>query len=91
MKKTIASLLVSLFATAAFAQSPAPVTAPVTVKTEVTQEQQGAQADAKVSKAKVTTKTVKHVQHKPVKVAKAVTVKKHKETTAVGVPAETVK
>ncbi len=37
MKKTIASLLVSLFATAAFAQSPAPATAPVTVKTEVTQ------------------------------------------------------
>jgi hypothetical protein len=90
MKKTIASLLASLFATAAFAQSPAPVTAPVTVKTEVTHEQQGAQADTKVSKAKVTTKTVKHVQHKPAH-AKAVTVKKTKETTVVGAPVETAK
>jgi hypothetical protein len=89
MKKTIASLLASLFATAAFAQSPAPATAPVTVKTEVTQEQ-GAQADTKVSKAKVTTKTVTHVKHKPAH-TKAVTVKKTKATTVVGVPVETAK
>ena len=90
MKKNIASLLASVFATAAFAQSPALETAPVTVKTEVTHEQQGAQADTKVSKAKVTTKTVKHVQHKPAH-AKTVTVKKTKATTVVGAPVEAAK
>ena len=55
VKKTIVTLIAGLFATAAFAQSPAPATTPATpsaVKAEAKHEKQEAKAEVKVAEAK---------------------------------------
>jgi hypothetical protein len=60
MKKIIATLIAGLFATAAFAQTPAPVTpaAPAAVKADAKVDAK-AEAKTEVKEAKTTTKHVK--------------------------------
>jgi ABC-type uncharacterized transport system YnjBCD substrate-binding protein len=59
MKNTIAALIAGLFATAAFAQTPAPAAPAAAVKAEAKHETQAAKAEAKETKAeaKVEAKT----------------------------------
>lgn len=80
MKKAIASLVVSLFATAAFAQTPAPAPAPDT------QAAQGATTATKTH-VKVAKKRVKHSMHKARHpLAKEVVAKKTKPAPATTQP-----
>jgi hypothetical protein len=74
MKKTIAALIAGLFATAAFAQTPAVTTPPPAVaKVEAKQEKQEAKANVKATKAaaKADVKLAKQNAKAEVKEAKA--------------------
>jgi hypothetical protein len=75
MKRTIATLIAGLFATAAFAQTPAPAkttttaATPSAVKTDAKADVQAAKADAQAAKAdakdaKASAKLAMHRKHK---------------------------
>jgi hypothetical protein len=80
MKKTIATLIAGLFATAAFAQAPAAKQAVLVNNADLKApkaETTTAHADAKVAKthAKAAKASARHAQHKPRHVAKTETMK----------------
>jgi hypothetical protein len=90
MKKTIATLIAGLFATAAFAQTPAPAAPATTTAAPAT----SAAAKADVKEAKVSAKHAK-AKHSKAKtkhhVAKTDAAKESKDTTVAAAPAPAAK
>jgi hypothetical protein len=98
MKNTIAALIAGLFATAAFAQTPAPGAPAAAVKAEAKHETQAAKVEAKETKAEAKTEAkeaktaTRHAKAKTKHAAKTTTAKLDaaKDTTvAAATPAAT--